>query len=276
MKTFLDNTSWCFVDHSKVMIPNSPLESFGMDDTFCHLVGRENFGAVVRSWVHSSSVVLGIQDHRLPNIAAGQQFLTEVGFVPIVRNSGGLAVVLDEGVLNISLVFKDPGKLAIDTAFTYMVDFVKLLLPEVAERIEAYEIVGSYCPGTFDLSIGGQKFAGISQRRMQNGIAVQIYLCVEGSGAARAELIREFYDIGIQGGPVKYDYPKVNPAVMASLQELLGDAELTVEKLNAKIPEILSAVSVVSEFEGFTAEQLELNKQYLERIYKRNKSLLAK
>ena len=65
----------------------------------------------------------------------------------------------------------------------YMVDFINALFPEVAERIEAYEIVGSYCPGSYDLSIDGKKFAGISQRRMKNGIAVQIYLCVEGSGS---------------------------------------------------------------------------------------------
>lgn len=275
-KTFFENTAWCFVDHSTEMIPKSPLESFGMDDTLCHLVGREAFGAVVRSWVHGSSVVLGIQDHRLPNIEEGQRFLENAGFKPIVRNSGGLAVVLDEGVLNISLVFADPGKLAIDTAFTYMVDFVKMLLPEAADRIEAYEIVGSYCPGTFDLSIGGRKFAGISQRRMQNGIAVQIYLCVEGSGSERAELIREFYNVSILNGPVKYDYPQVKPEVMASLQELLGDKTLTVEKLNAKIPEVMAAISSVNVFEGFSAEQVALNEHYLERIYKRNESLLVK
>jgi lipoate-protein ligase A len=39
----------------------------------------------------------------------------------------------------------------------------------------------SYCPGKFDLSIDGKKFAGISQRRVRGGIAVQIYLCVEGN-----------------------------------------------------------------------------------------------
>lgn len=274
MTSFLKNTKWCFVDHSKEMIPQSPLQSFGMDDTFCHLVGRLNYDAIVRTWVHSSSVVLGIQDHRLPSIEEGKQFLTAANFAPIVRNSGGLAVVLDEGVLNISLIFQDPGKLAIDTAFSYMVDFVKMLLPEAADRIEAYEIVGSYCPGTFDLSIGGKKFAGISQRRMQNGIAVQIYLCVEGSGAERAKLIRTFYKISTQNGPLKYEYPNVDPSVMASLQELLGDETLTVEKLNVKIPTVLAALSQVQPFHSFTAEEAELHEHYLKRIYERNETLL--
>ena len=55
-------------------------------------------------------------------------------------------------------------------------------------EIEAKEIVGSYCPGSYDLSIAGKKFAGISQRRIRNGVAVQIYLCVSGSGQERAQL----------------------------------------------------------------------------------------
>ena len=38
----------------------------------------------------------------------GIQYLTdEVGYNAIVRNSGGLGVVLDQGVLNISLILKD-------------------------------------------------------------------------------------------------------------------------------------------------------------------------
>ena len=60
-------------------------------------------------------------------------------------------------------------------------------------EISTHEIERSYCPGKFDLSIDGKKFAGISQRRVRGGIAVQIYLCVEGSGSDRASMMREFY-----------------------------------------------------------------------------------
>ena len=58
--------------------------------------------------------------------------------------------------------------------------------------IHTHEIEQSYCPGKFDLSIDGKKFAGISQRRVRGGIAVQIYLCVEGSGSKRAAMMRDF------------------------------------------------------------------------------------
>lgn len=274
MVMFLSEQNWRFLNQSKEMLLKSPLYSFGTDDTLCHLVGHNQSEAVVRSWVHKKSVVLGIQDHRLPSIEQAKQYLLSKGYEPIVRNSGGLAVVLDEGILNISLVFKEQGKISIDQAFTIMVDFIKLLIPEAAHKIEVYEIVGSYCPGSFDLSIGGKKFAGISQRRMQNGIAVQIYLCVEGSGSERAAFIRDFYNIGIQGGEVKYSYPDVHPEVMASLQELLGNPLLTVEQLNNNIPKVLSQISTVKDFGVFQEEEQELFKYYLNRIFKRNESLL--
>ncbi len=58
---------------------------------------------MIRTWVHHHTVVLGIQDSRLPYIDDGRAYLEAQGYRVIVRNSGGLAVMLDDGVLNISI-----------------------------------------------------------------------------------------------------------------------------------------------------------------------------
>ena len=50
-----------------------------------------------------------------------------------------------------------------------MVELIRRMLSMYEVDIEAYEIVGSYCPGSYDLSINGKKFAGISQRRLRGG-----------------------------------------------------------------------------------------------------------
>ncbi|MEJ1344299.1 hypothetical protein QY882_03785 [Latilactobacillus sakei] len=50
----------------------------------------------------------------------------------------------------------------------------------------------SYCPGEYDLSINGQKFAGIAQRRSKNGIAILLYASIEGDQQARGTLMRAF------------------------------------------------------------------------------------
>ncbi|MEG0439099.1 MAG: lipoate--protein ligase family protein [Solibacillus sp.] len=273
MKKILQQTKWRFIDQSISANKRSPLESFAMDDTLCHLIGQQKSDATIRTWVHHDAVVLGIQDHRLPHIEEGMNVLIQNGYEPIVRNSGGLAVVLDSGVLNISIVLGEEKPLSINDAFELMVELIRALFPEVAHKIKAYEIVGSYCPGSYDLSIDGQKFAGISQRRMKNGIAIQIYLCVEGDGSARAERIKQFYEASLQGEQTKFQYPDITPHVMASLQQLTGQP-LTVQQVNERLRQLLMAWNSQLYETPIQPGETELYAYYLARILKRNESLL--
>ncbi|MCM3636424.1 lipoate--protein ligase family protein [Sporosarcina luteola] len=268
---------WRFIDESMTAKNRSALESFAMDDTLCHLVGQKLTVPTVRTWVHDETVVLGIQDHRLPHIEEALPLFQEAGYKVIVRNSGGLAVVLDGGVLNISIVLSEQeGSIDIPVGYEAMVEFVRMLFPEVAEQIEAYEIVGSYCPGSYDLSIGGKKFAGISQRRLRQGVAIQVYLCVEGSGAERARLIRDLYETGLQGEQTKFTYPDIRPEVMASLSELIGEP-ISVNEVGIRVQLLLRSLSEEEvQMGGFTPEEMELYLFYLNRVVERNQKMLAR
>jgi octanoyl-[GcvH]:protein N-octanoyltransferase len=237
---------------------------------------RRTIHCAIRTWVHEASVVLGIQDHRLPYVQQGMELLESRGYHPIVRNSGGLAVVLDEGILNISIVLSEQKEsLSINDGYDVMVDLVKGLFPEVAEKIEAYEIVGSYCPGSYDLSIGGKKFAGISQRRLRQGVAVQIYLCIEGSGSQRAALIRDFYEESLQQEETKFAYPQIVPEVMASLSELI-DPHLTVEAVVIRLQQLLNQSAEEVRPQSFYDEELTLYGFYLQRVFERNTKMLER
>lgn len=272
---FVNNRpKWRFINQSAAIINESPLYSFAMDDTLCELVGQLQSPPVVRTWVHNASVVLGIQDHRLPYIQEGMKLLTERGYMPIVRNSGGLAVVLDKGVLNLSIILSEQQeKMTINAGYDVMVEFICNIFPEIAERIEVYEIVGSYCPGSYDLSVGGKKFAGISQRRIRQGVAVQIYLCIEGSGSERAVLIRDFYEESLRGEETKFVYPNVNPDVMASLKELTG-LELTVQQVVKRIETLLQNYVEVEESTTLQEDELGKFEFYYNRIIDRNQKML--
>ena len=272
----LQQANWRFWDQSLSGKSRSALESFAADDLLCHLVGQGNSSATVRTWVHSNTVVLGIQDHRLPFVEEAQSFLRSQSYSPIVRNSGGLAVVLDEGVLNISIILSEMQQsIDIPTGYEAMVEFVRLLFPEAEGKIEAYEIVGSYCPGSYDLSIGGKKFAGISQRRLRQGVAVQVYLCVEGSGSERAELIRQFYEHGVQGEETKFHYPAIKPEVMASLNELLH-ATFKVEDIVIRVQQVLQHLATKVVSQSVTMDEMELYQFYMQRVLDRNKKMLEK
>ncbi|MGV3487915.1 MAG: lipoate--protein ligase family protein [Tuberibacillus sp.] len=223
MNELLSQPSWRIIDQTTLGPAFDAKASFAIDDALCESVGKGESLPVLRAWVHHRTISLGIQDTRLPHLVQGLQFLTERGYKYIARSSGGLAVVLDEGVLNLSLIFSERERhISIDDGFEAMVALIQKMLESYQLPIEAKEIIGSYCPGRYDLSVDGKKFAGISQRRLRKGAAVQIYLCVTGSGAKRAELIRDFYKMAINGESTKFDYPDIRPEVMASLSELTG------------------------------------------------------
>ncbi|WP_228550984.1 lipoate--protein ligase family protein [Sporosarcina cascadiensis] len=274
-KKLLNQPSWRFIDESITARNRSALESFAMDDALCQLVGQQKSVPVVRTWVHDKTIVLGIQDHRMPFIQQAIELIEQRGFQSIVRNSGGLAVVLDEGVLNISLIFSEQ-KSSIDIPVGYdaMLAFVRLLFPELGERIEAYEIAGSYCPGSYDLSVDGKKFAGISQRRLRSGVAVQVYLCVEGSGSERAAFIRDVYETGLQGAETKFAYPEIRPEVMASLSEILN-TQLTVNEVVIRLQLLLRSLTEDIRHGGLTDEELDLYGFYLQRVFDRNQKMLS-
>ncbi|SOC34677.1 lipoate--protein ligase family protein [Ureibacillus acetophenoni] len=275
MNHLLNQKKWRFIDQSISSKNRTPLESFAMDDTLCHLVGQGMCDSTIRTWVHDKTVVLGIQDHRLPFVQEGINLLENRGYQAIVRNSGGLAVVLDPGVLNISIVLSEREHLiSINDGYDVMVELIKNLFPEVANDIKAYEIVGSYCPGSYDLSIDGRKFAGISQRRIRQGIAVQIYLCIEGSGSERAELIRDFYQVSLKNETTKFVYPTIKPSVMASLSELLN-REITVYETVFNLQNFVQSIGDMN-LENLHDTETEYYDFYLKRIFERNKRMLER
>jgi octanoyl-[GcvH]:protein N-octanoyltransferase len=266
---------WRVIDQSSLGPMFGALQSFAMDDTLCTAVGAAQSDPAARSWVHHQTVVLGIQDTKLPFLSEALNTLEEAGYQYIVRNSGGLAVVLDEGVLNLSLVFPDSEKgIDINRGYDAMWLLVQEMFKDFDVQMEAKEITQSYCPGSYDLSIRDRKFAGISQRRIRNGVAVQIYLCVNGSGSERAELIRKFYETGLNGEQTKFTFPSIHPEVMASLSELLG-VELSVQDVMLRFLQSLKSLSGDIYSSALQGEEYTMYEMYFQRVVERNEKVLG-
>lgn len=266
-------TAFRYIDHTQKITfnhtPYTALTSFALDDALALSVSNRLSPPTIRTWVHDKTVVLGIPDARLPFIEDGVTFLRNRGYEAIVRNSGGLAVALDNGVLNLSLIIPNVKHISIHDGYEAMYDFVKQMLHDLTDRIEAYEIIGSYCPGDYDLSIDGIKFAGISQRRIKDGAAIQIYLDVEGNSLERAQMIRAFYDLSIRGENTKFSYPTVQPDKMGSLSQLL-DQTITVEDMKQRVYQTLSSHSNQLSNRPFSSQELSTYERRLEQMIKRN------
>lgn len=187
-------------------------------------------------WEAERTVILGMKDTRLPQLSQALRVLKKADYRYVARNSGGLAVVADEGILNFSLIIPLPPeqKISIPEAYELMWQIMKEAFGDDQHTIEAKEISDSYCPGEYDLSINGRKFAGIAQRRIREGIAVMIYLSVTGPQTERGEMIRAFYQAGLEDDFGQHGYPPVRPAAMANLSDLL-DRPLSVQAAKNQI-----------------------------------------
>ncbi|WP_432721968.1 lipoate--protein ligase family protein [Staphylococcus equorum] len=264
---YFNGIDWRYIDHSSGL---APMQSFAFDDTFSESVGKDLSCNVVRTWIHQHTVILGIHDSRLPFLQDGIRYLTEErGYNAIVRNSGGLGVVLDQGILNISLLFKGKHDITIDEAFTVMYLLVSKMFEDEDVEIETHEIERSYCPGKFDLSINGRKFAGISQRRVRGGIAVQVYLCVEGDGSERADMMKSFYKRALKDEETKFTYPNIDPQCMASLESLLSK-EITVQDVMFKLLYALKDLGGRLNMEPITDDEWQRYEGYFEKMIERN------
>jgi len=195
----------------------------------------ENGLPVIHFWVTPPTVILGMQDKRLNNLNAGLNMLSDKDYLFYLRNSGGLGVVTDNGILNCSLFLPDKDNLQIDDAYEKM---YSLLKEAFSSNIKTGEISQSYCPGTYDLSIDNKKFAGISQRRSGNAVAIMAYISINGNQKKRSQLMKDFYEVSNFPEHPHFEYPKIDLQAMENLDQLL-DEELTIQAAKEKILDAL-------------------------------------
>lgn len=201
------------------ILDGDALQPFALEEILMQLAG-ETSEPIIHLWRHRRAFIAGLRDRRLPYAEQALQELREAGYATAVRNSGGAAVPLHEGVINVSLIMPKPsGTLDIYDDFAGMASFLSAVLTPAGIVFETGEVTGSYCPGEYDLSIRGRKFCGIAQRRRLDAYSVQAFVIAEGDGARTADTARRFYQRAC-GGRSDLGAPVVEPARMASLQEL--------------------------------------------------------
>ncbi|EJW16449.1 lipoate--protein ligase family protein [Paenibacillus alvei] len=196
------------------------LYPFALDELLCRHTGKGG-PAVCHLWRHPRGFVMGLRDSRLPHAAEAQQWLESLGYSTAVRSTGGAAVPLDLGVVNISLILPKEGlgDKCFRSDYERMYQLIKLALRNTGYTVDKGEIDGAYCPGDYDLSIGGMKFCGIAQRRQAHAFVVQAFVICEGSGKVSAELVRSFYERAALG-VLQADHPVVTEDKTGSLEEL--------------------------------------------------------
>ncbi|ANZ63052.1 ligase [Secundilactobacillus paracollinoides] len=195
------------------------LASFGLTNTLLNVTAEVNT-PLIHFWTLPPTLILGLKDRHLYDLPAGLATATENGYDHFLRNSGGLAVVSDGGILNVSLfVPQTVTHYSVDAGYELMKSLVHLTFPTLT--IESYEITRSYCPGDYDLSVDGKKIAGISQRRTANALVVMAYISVTGDQQFRGRMVRDFYETGLAGQANDWDFPDVDPSSMINVADAM-------------------------------------------------------
>ncbi len=220
--------------------PTDNLQSFAYTNTILNLLPTIS-RPVLHFWTLENTVILGLKDQRLPHLDSALQLIHSKNYHYFVRNSGGLAVISDAGVLNVSLFLPNGSdELSVDQGYQQMTDLIQSSFPTL--NIEAREIPHSYCPGKFDLAVNGVKIGGMSQRRNQTGVVIMLYISVNGPQISRSSLIRDFYLKGLSNEKNTWNFPDVWPSSMTTISELSNDL-ITVETVKKIISKQLSSMS---------------------------------
>lgn len=186
-------------------------------------LSRELQQPIIHFWTLADNVILGMMDTKLPAYPQAVATLEAAHYAHFVRNAGGLGIVTDAGVLNVSFYLPDMADhLSINAAYALMHQLFTTAFADYPVTIDHFEVTHSYCPGEYDLSINGQKFAGIAQRRAKNGIAVLLYASITGNQQARGKLMHSFYTAGQAQSQTRWTFPAVIPDTMANLSDLLN------------------------------------------------------
>jgi octanoyl-[GcvH]:protein N-octanoyltransferase len=184
---------------------------------------------IIRAWP-THGVILGKLDTVLPGFGEGITYLHQKDWPILIRKAGGLGVVCDEGVLNLTFLLSKhhPVYGGLHDSYTLAVALIRTFLMDYKLTIDAKAIPQSYCPGDYDLSVNGRKFAGIAQFRTKDAVMVMATLAVSGDQKARCDVMKGFYDrANVLHNPA---YPTIDASVMATLTQLTGQP-ISVEAL---------------------------------------------
>lgn len=227
---------------------------------------------IAHFWTTPKTVILGLQDQRLSNLSGGLKSLADKDYIYYVRNSGGLGVVTDDGILNFTLFLPDKNNITIDQAYEEM---HQIMQKTFSKDIETGTIEHSYCPGTYDLSINDKKIAGISQRRSGDGVAIMAYISINGDQKKRSQLMKDFYEISDYPINKKIGFPNIDINCMENLDSLIHQ-ELTIKDAKTRILKTIEQKYTIdrSQFNIVknSAPYLDAYQQTMEDlIYKNNK-----
>lgn len=126
-----------------------------------------------RLWENHPALVVSRHDMRLPYMAKAAEHMRNAGWPVLTRETGGSAVAMGPGVLNVSLVLPrslvtSAAGYAMDMVYHLLCEPIRLALLTLDIPTRFGNVPGAFCDGRFNLVAGGKKIAGTAQASRAN------------------------------------------------------------------------------------------------------------
>lgn len=130
---------------------------------------RAGSGPLVRVYKPLPTVAFSRRESFMPGFSEASAIASEMGYAPVLRLTGGRAVVYDPNSLVIDIVSADDNsKGNNDVYFQAAAVAFSNLLQQLGVDARIGEVPGEYCPGKYSINASGRvKLVGTAQRVLQ-------------------------------------------------------------------------------------------------------------
>jgi lipoate-protein ligase A len=145
---------------------DDPAVALAGDQLLLTQAAQGHLPPTARIWRSRSCLVVPARQMQQPAAVRATAEMAAAGWPVVTRHSGGSPVPLDPGMVNLSLVFtiETGDTWRIEDGFRLLVDLLAASFAELGLTTQCGEISEAFCPGRYDLAIGGRKIAGTAQQ----------------------------------------------------------------------------------------------------------------
>lgn len=199
-----------------------PEDGFGLQQAVLEEVGARQRGATALMWTSSRYVAATRLETRLPGFDGAVRRAKSLGFPVLVRNSGGGAVVANEGSISFSITAPvEDLRHGLFERYDEGAALVVSALQRSGVEAETGEVEGEFCPGAYSVRVGGSsgiKVAGLAQRVTRRAARIEALILISETKSLVPVLQKFHAALGLPFRPDSVgDLPTSVPRVMNAL-----------------------------------------------------------
>jgi octanoyl-[GcvH]:protein N-octanoyltransferase len=196
---------------------------------------------VLAVWRCRAAVLATRSETRLPHFDRAAAEMQAAGRPIVVRKSGGAACPVGPGTVQAAIIEPRVAGTTMNAEYEALTRLIRLTLHGFQVACRSGPVAGAYCPGSYDLGVGGRKIAGMSQHWFRNrrGVPCAVTTAsinVEEAPDALAEAVNRFYRSA--GSPTR-----CRSSALTSLRQCGGTAVLAVRDLPLAVMDEFASVA---------------------------------